>query len=181
MTPSGSSFSYVLGNSLCQCWIIWWEFLTSVSPDEITIASFEREIPQRLGLINESLPSRPRFNYRLFCPSVSLVNKMRFGELGWVHEFNSLSRNQRGTCEKKCIALEYYCIDTFPVQADFIFLCFPLLRFPLLRFRDVMLFTNWRQDPPLTKRLLLDSLYCDTCFNSEVYNWTHRISEVWLY
>lgn len=125
MTPSGSAFSYFLGNPLCQCWIIWWELLTSISPHEITIASFEREMPHRLGFISESLPSCPRLNYRLFCPNASLVNKVKFGELGWVHEFNSLSRNQRGTHEKKYIALEYYGVDMFPSTGILHFLVLP--------------------------------------------------------
>lgn len=49
---------------------------------EITIASLNTKMSQRLRSLDDSLPYSLRLNYRLFCPNVSLVNKIRFGELG---------------------------------------------------------------------------------------------------
>lgn len=51
-------------------------------------------MPQRLRSIGDSLLSCPKLNYRLFCPYVSLVNKIRLGEFMYIFKFNSLSRSQ---------------------------------------------------------------------------------------
>lgn len=66
--PSGSTLSYLLGKPPLPVLNYTAEPLTSLSPQEITIASSETTIPQKLETTGDSLPS----HLRLFLPEYAL-------------------------------------------------------------------------------------------------------------